>query len=181
MASGYTVLQRDLVAYRRTRVAGLLLCGLRQFEIAQALDVSPGVVAADIKIIRSEWRAARQEAYDNYQAQELASLALLERAAMKKALEGSMFAIDRVLAIKDRRARMIGLDAPTKHIVSKVPEDVVDSLIEQEIEYRKTLDELAAHRQREQQEQIELSRRAAAELAAVAESDIVDAELVPPS
>ena len=53
-------------------------------------------------------------------AEELAKLDLLEHELLPVALSGgpkggvSLRAVDRVLAIRDRRARMLGLDAPSK-------------------------------------------------------------------
>lgn len=47
-------------------------------------------------------------------------LDMLLQVAMEKALsgeKGALFAIDRVLAIQERKARLFGLDAPTKHEV----------------------------------------------------------------
>jgi len=57
------------------------------------------------------------EAVDEYRRIEGQRLDLLLEVAMEKALsneKGSLFAIDRVLAIQERRARLLGLDAPVK-------------------------------------------------------------------
>lgn len=57
------------------------------------------------------------EAVDEFRRIEGQRLDLLLEVAMEKALagdKGSLFAIDRVLAIQERRARLMGLDAPIK-------------------------------------------------------------------
>jgi len=58
------------------------------------------------------------EAVDEHRRIEGARLDLLMEKAMEKALDpdnkSALFAIDRVLAIQDRRARLLGLDAPVK-------------------------------------------------------------------
>ena len=60
------------------------------------------------------------EAVDEHRRIEGERLDLLMQVAMDKVMEGGkgvMFAIDRVLAIQDRRAKLLGLDAPTKSTV----------------------------------------------------------------
>jgi len=60
------------------------------------------------------------EAVDEYRRIEGQRLDMLMEVAMDKALsgdKGSLFAIDRVLAIQERAAKLRGLDAPIKHEV----------------------------------------------------------------
>jgi len=57
------------------------------------------------------------EAVDEFRRIEGGRLDLLLEVAMERALSGeknALFAIDRVLAIQERRARLLGLDAPIK-------------------------------------------------------------------
>jgi len=57
------------------------------------------------------------EAVDEFRRLEGQRLDLLLEQAMEKALsgdKGSLFAMDRVLAIMDRRAKLMGLDAPVR-------------------------------------------------------------------
>jgi hypothetical protein len=61
--------------------------------------------------------AIPDEAVDEFRRLEGQRLDLLLEKAMDKALseeKSSMFAIDRVLAIMDRRAKLMGLDAPVR-------------------------------------------------------------------
>lgn len=60
------------------------------------------------------------EAVDEFRRLEMERLDAILEVAMTKAQsadKGSLFAVDRVLAIMDRRAKLMGLDAPTKHEV----------------------------------------------------------------
>lgn len=59
---------------------------------------------------------------------ELRTLDLLQRRVMRMALDGDLKAVDRVLAIMDRRGKMLGLDAAAKVSVkvSRVDEALAD-------------------------------------------------------
>lgn len=49
--------------------------------------------------------------------------------AMDKANRRQVWAVDRLLAIQERRARLLGLDAPLRQTVTVVTEDTVDAEI----------------------------------------------------
>jgi len=106
--------KRDAIAARRTQVATLRLAHLDQREIAARLDVSVGTVNSDLQAIRKEWAERRDTSYDDWLAEELAKLDRLERSLLPLALQGAAPVADRILAIMDRRARMMGLDKPAK-------------------------------------------------------------------
>jgi predicted DNA-binding protein (UPF0251 family) len=60
------------------------------------------------------------EAVDEFRRLEMERLDIILNVAMDKALsgdKGALFAVDRVISIMDRRAKLMGLDAPTKHEV----------------------------------------------------------------
>jgi hypothetical protein len=71
-----------------------------------------------VKAIREQWRQRFSDDYGNVLGEELAKLDLLEGALLAKALSGGpdggvdLRAVDRLLAIWDRRVRMLGLDLP---------------------------------------------------------------------
>jgi hypothetical protein len=116
MARGRRVTQakQDEIAARRTKVATLRLAHLTQPEIAAQLGVGIGTVNRDLQAIRQEWAQRRDTAYEDWLAEELAKLDRLERALLPLALQGSAPVADRILSIMDRRARMMGLDKPTR-------------------------------------------------------------------
>lgn len=79
--------------------------------------------------------------YAGFLAEEIAKLDLLERELLPEALHGGpeagmkLGAVDRLLAIRDRRAMMLGLDCPSKvevqmhvELVAKATEAVVIEL-----------------------------------------------------
>lgn len=63
--------------------------------------------------IKKALEGLQKEAAEDVLAMELESLDNLERAQMKKALQGNPQAFDRVLKAKERRAKYLGLDAAT--------------------------------------------------------------------
>ena len=125
--------KRDAIAARRTQVATLRLAHLTQPEIASRLGVSVGTVNSDLQAIRKEWAERRDTSYDDWLAEELAKLDRLERSLLPLALQGSAPVADRILAIMDRRSRMMGLDKPAKaevtvHARSDLDAEIADLL-----------------------------------------------------
>lgn len=138
----------DLIALRQEKVSGLLLRGMSQREITDALArgyrnpktgeivgqvLNPetgqafdlATINRDIKALRREWAKKRDESTDEWLATELATLAELQ----KEAWMAKQF--DTVLRISDRRAKLLGLDAPTRVTmegVIKLPSDVMAAL-----------------------------------------------------
>jgi hypothetical protein len=66
---------------RRAKVAALYLAGKSQQAIAGVVGVSQMTVSKDIAHLRAQWRAAACDDFGAKQAEELAKLASLERAA----------------------------------------------------------------------------------------------------
>jgi hypothetical protein len=64
------------------------------------------------KIMKQAGDAAESTLPDDFRTTELARLAQLQKALHAKALKGDNAAVDRVLAILDRRAKLLGLGAP---------------------------------------------------------------------
>lgn len=122
--------QLDEIAARRVQVAALRLSHFTQREIAARLQVSVGTINADLQAIRDEWQARRATHYDDWVGEELAKLDRLERSLMPLALQGQHQAADRVLAIMDRRARLVGLDKPQLHEHTVITRDALDAEIE---------------------------------------------------
>lgn len=73
------------------------------------------------------------EAVEELRRVELERLDLLLEKVMTKAVsedKGFLFAVDRALAIAERRSRLLGLDAPTRQTVTVITQDVVDAEIQ---------------------------------------------------
>lgn len=131
--------KREELATRRRKVAELRLQHWTETEIAEALGVSQPTISRDLAHIREEWREERVRSYDDWVAEELAKLAALERTLLPEAiLEGGQ-AVDRVLSVMDRRARLLGLDKPQLHEHTIVTEDALDA------EIRRLEERLAEH------------------------------------
>lgn len=131
--------KREELATRRRKVAELRLQHWTETEIAEALGVSQPTISRDLAHIRDEWREERVRSYDDWVAEELAKLAALERTLLPEAiLEGGQ-AVDRVLSVMDRRARLLGLDKPQLHEHTIVTEDALDA------EIRRLEERLAEH------------------------------------
>ena len=91
--------------------------GMSYQKIANAMDCSKPTA---YDRVNRALAAIPFEAVDEYRRIEGQRLDMLMEVAMDKALsgdKGSLFAIDRVLAIQERAAKLRGLDAPIKHEV----------------------------------------------------------------
>jgi hypothetical protein len=108
------------IEQRRQSVASMVASHYTYREIGDALGIASSTVSDDVKAIRERWRQRATADYASFLAEEIAKLDLLEHELLPKALSGgpkgglNLSAVDRVLAIRDRRARMLGLDVPSK-------------------------------------------------------------------
>lgn len=106
------------LAERRAQALKLRKAGVMYEQIAERLGYSDGPHAA-----RDITRGIRETPRDD--AKELVQLELLRldqllQSMWPEALKGSTWHVDRCLAIADRRARYLGLDAPAKLEVTAV-------------------------------------------------------------
>ncbi len=107
--------KRVEMADRRRRVGQMYLQHVNQSDIARALGVYQSTVARDIATLKDEWR---QEAISDVKdriLREAAELDDLEAACAERFEQtGQVGWVAQRLAIKDRRARLLGLDAPRR-------------------------------------------------------------------
>ena len=82
-------------------------------QMAARLGVSQSTISRDVHSIRASWRAHATRDYEKLVAEENAKLDVLEQAWFEKATV-ELDAVDRVLRIMERRARLLGLDRPTR-------------------------------------------------------------------
>jgi hypothetical protein len=99
------------IATRRKQVAALYLRRFTQQQIADQLGVDQKTVCTDIKAILAEYKREREDHIDR----EVAELEEMERdtALQFHGTKGREWISER-RAIKERRAKMLGLDAPVK-------------------------------------------------------------------
>lgn len=121
-----TELHRD---QRRDQVALLLAQGLRIRQISELLKVGSSTVHRDIQVIRRHYQARQTLSYGRKVAEEMLKLDELEKGIMVRARRGELGAIDRVLRIQERRAKLQGLDAPVTQKIEVLTEDVIDRAI----------------------------------------------------
>lgn len=113
-------------AERRKKALALRIGGATLAEIAEVNGCAISTVHADIQRCLSD--IPRQEA-DELRAQEVTRLDKLQRACWTPAMDGDLAAIGRALRIIDRRAKMLGLDAPQQVEVTGVDVDL-DATVE---------------------------------------------------
>lgn len=100
---------------RRAKVAKLLLGGVtNQADIAAQLDVDQSTISRDIKVIEAEWRERAAEDIAKAKGKDLARAERLIQALWPAAIKGTWLATDRVLALMQHRAKLLGLEAPIK-------------------------------------------------------------------
>jgi len=115
--------KRD-IAERRAQVAELYARRITQRDMAKMLKVSEPTISRDVKSLLKEWRKESTKKVDDVKAREMADLDAMERdVAMAmvvgknrpslKPQELARLAEAR-LRIKERRAKLLGLDAPAK-------------------------------------------------------------------
>lgn len=103
--------EKLLIEERRRKVATLWLAHVTQEEIAAQIGVSQKTVSVDISAIKAQYRAERTEIIDR----ENAELDHMEReCALRYQREKAGEWLDRRLKVKERRAKLLGLDAPSK-------------------------------------------------------------------
>ena len=107
--------RKDEIIIRREAIAAMRARGLTQRQIRDSLlnmkppiEVSIATVNRDLKIIRAEWKQKATESIDEWIASELADLDELEKQAWREKR------YDLILKIKDRRAKLLGLDKPMR-------------------------------------------------------------------
>jgi len=83
-------------------------------EIGAELGVSPAGAYQAVMRVLDRMEAELKEPAKKVRAMELAKLDQLEAVVKSKAKTGDLFAADRLLKIMERRARLTGIDMPTK-------------------------------------------------------------------
>ncbi len=107
------IAKRQAMIERRAQVAALRLAGMRdQRRIARQLGVSPPTIHRDCKVLDAEWRARAVADVTNEKGLDLDRLERMIAAVWPEAARGNLPAVDRVTRLLERKARLLGLDAP---------------------------------------------------------------------
>ena len=110
-----------------TEAARLRASGLTYQQIADRTQTDKGTAYRRVQ------RAIAAVPVEELRQIELERLDLMLAKVMEKATsteKGFLFAVDRALAISERRARLLGLDAPTRQTVTVITQDVLDAEIQ---------------------------------------------------
>ena len=102
----------DQVANRRSQVAHFYLAGYTYQQLAEALDVSRRTIASDLAAIREEWVESAREDIGKLKGLQNRRLDVALRSIWGEVLKGDLRAINGFIKIEDRRAKLLGLDAP---------------------------------------------------------------------
>ncbi|HEV8177680.1 MAG TPA: hypothetical protein VGP44_08335 [Gemmatimonadales bacterium] len=103
------------IAKRRREVAALYLAHQTQTAIARLLNVGQSTISDDLAALKEEWRTeslADLQIVIEREANELDEMERRAAVADSKAKTPEWF--DRRLKVKERRARLLGLDAPQR-------------------------------------------------------------------
>lgn len=99
---------------RRDRALNLRLAGASYAQIGRELDIPRATAYKTVQTALQEIRDNYRETATEVMGVELARLDALTVMLWKKAAGGEPAATDRILRIMERRAKLLGLDAPTK-------------------------------------------------------------------
>ncbi len=116
---GDSAKKRAEIAERRRRVAALYTRRINQEDIARQVGVDQSTVSKDIKAMLKEWREGALSDIADVRARELGELDEIERdCALQFAASKDPGWIDRRLKCKERRSKLLGLDAPERKEVT---------------------------------------------------------------
>ncbi len=112
--------KRIAAAERRIQALELRKAGASYRRIGEALGVAAVTAHNDVHRALADLIAAQNSSAKEYQALELERLDAMLLAVWTDASHGHLGAVDRVLRISERRAKLLGLDAPLKMDVAVV-------------------------------------------------------------
>lgn len=109
---------KERLLLRRHRVLKYRLAGKSYRDISRMVGISESTVSADIQAILEPVEESARKNVELYIKLELERLDKMARPVWFSATRGDTAAVDQILKIMQRRAKLLGLDAPTKREVS---------------------------------------------------------------
>lgn len=106
--------QKENAAERRVNALNLRKSGASFRQIGDQLGVDAATAYRDVQRALADLAKEQRESAEQLRQLELERLDALQIALWVQARQGNQGAVDRVLRIMERRARLLGLDAPTK-------------------------------------------------------------------
>lgn len=111
---------RAEIQARSLKATAMRLAGARYDDIAQALGYNSRQAVHDA--VKRVLRDLPDESPEQVKALEMSRLDRLQQGLWPLALNGNQGAIDRILRIMERRAKLMGIDAPTQTQVAQISE-----------------------------------------------------------
>lgn len=114
---------RELRERRREVVSTLVLSRVSYRKMVDlirqelGIEVAVGTIASDVQVIKARWLARMTESYGAHVSEQMAYYDGLLRALVPKALTGEHNAVQDLLGVLDRRARLVGMEAPDRVLV----------------------------------------------------------------
>lgn len=114
---------REVREQRRELIGTLLLSKVSYRKMVDHIrerlgyEVSTGTIASDVAVLRNRWLARMTESYGGHVAEQMAYYDGLLRALTPRALQGEHNAVTDLLAVLDRRARLVGMEQPDRILV----------------------------------------------------------------
>jgi hypothetical protein len=126
---------------KQAKALALRKAGVSYVGIAEALGYSSGSGA--FKAVSAGLKKTLQEPADELRKLELARLDDMLKAIASHVSAGSLTAIDRAIKIQERRAKLLGLDAPSRQDVTSGGEKLSAPIGVIAVDYRTGLADLA--------------------------------------
>lgn len=129
---------RFIIAERRAKVAKMMHARIPRYVIAETLGLTMRQVNYDIKWLKKQWQSEALEDVTAQYEQELEELAIIEARMNAQFLKTKNPGyVDRILKIKEQRAKLLGLYRPSKvALTDPTGEQAYDHLSSEELDGR---------------------------------------------
>lgn len=114
MSRSKTSADRVNAASRRVKVVQMRMAGLAVREIATQVGCSPGTVSKDLYHALSEYQTNTEEEIERFRELWNQRLEKMVQGLWVSASRGNVGAVDRIVRLAERSARLNGLDRPVK-------------------------------------------------------------------
>ena len=106
--------KKAAIQERRAKVAAFVLSGKTYREIKKLIGCSMGTISSDMKAMMEKWNAEQVQNLDDWREIELKRLDAALNAIWPSVLAGDLKANGAFVRLSERRAKLKGLDAPSK-------------------------------------------------------------------
>lgn len=118
--------EKAKILERQQKAIELRKSGWTYRAIATKLDIDPAQAFRDVKGAIAELNARKLESADDYRAIELERLDMLTRGLEPMAAVGNIGSVSAYVRVMERRAKLLGLDAPIKQDINVNMSELTD-------------------------------------------------------